>query len=364
MTVQSLLPLGMSRIFRCWFAGLALVGGMSDVGLAADPIDEKRDAAERSRSESEDMPAEATRPSLARRALDWRSVTGFQAWGDVAWLRGYRLQRHAIEGTHRVIDPERAILVQGDRSGCEAFLEEIRVTKRLEPMRGEVVLLLHGIVRTGRSMRRLESGLVEKGHTVCSLDYPGTWVGIPECADYLREVVASMPEVERFHFATHSMGGLVVRSYLSSGVEPRHGRLVMLGTPNKGAELATMLRSFPPFRWTLGPAGQQLAHAPGAFVHTLPVPEVEFGIIAGARGSSLGFNPFLDGDDDGTVSVASSRLEGAADFTTVMSMHALLPGVPESIAAVDRFVRTGAFRETGERQPIPPSRGAQSNTAR
>ncbi len=199
---------------------------------------------------------------------------------------------------------------------------------------------------------------------MCSLDYPGTWVGIPECAQYLREVVASMPEVERFHFATHSMGGLVVRSYLSSSIDPRHGRFVMLGTPNKGAELATMLRSFPPFRWTLGPAGNSWPTLPARLFTHCRCPRLNSASSLARAVSSLGFNPLLDGDDDGTVSVASSRLEGAADFTTVMSMHALLPGAPESISAVDRFVRTGAFRESGERQPIPPSRDTQTNAAK
>lgn len=300
------------------------------------------------------MPPAVTPPSLARRVLDWRGVTGFQPWGDISWLRGYRLQRHAIEGTHRVLSPKREVLAQGEREGCETFFDELRAQQRLQPMRGEVVLLLHGIVRTSWSMVRLERGLTDRGHIVASLDYPGTWVGIPECSAYLREVIASMPEVERFHFATHSMGGLVVRSYLSTSEDPRHGRLVMMGTPNKGAELATMLRSFPPFKWTLGPAGQQLAHAPGAFIHTLPaMPNIEFGILAGGRGTDRGFNPLLKGDDDGTVSVASARLEGASDFTTVNSIHALLPGHNDSIEAVDRYLKTGAFRESGDRQPIP-----------
>jgi pimeloyl-ACP methyl ester carboxylesterase len=341
-------------------SALSLVVCFWVVGLATDACAEEPNAATDSPSrvetpaEPDDMSPAVTPPSLARRALDWRGVTGFQAWGDIAWLQGYRMQRHAIEGTYRVLSPKREVLAQGDRTGCETFFHELREKHSLQPMRGEVVLLLHGIVRTSWSMVRLERGMTERGHTVASLDYPGTWIGIPECAAYLQEVIASMPEVERFHFATHSMGGLVVRSYLSTSDDTRHGRLVMLGTPNKGAELATMLRSFPPFRWTLGPAGQQLAHAPGAFVHTLPaVPNIEFGILVGGSRSGGGFNPLLEGDDDGTVSVASSRLAGATDFTKVKSMHALLPGQQDSIDAVDRFLRTGAFRESGVRQPIP-----------
>ena len=71
------------------------------------------------------------------------------------------------------------------------------------------------------------------------------------------------------------------------------------------------------------------------------------------RFAQAGFNPLVTGDDDGTVSVSSTRLSGAADFLTVYSMHAHLPGAEETCAAVEQFFRTGAFRDSGVREPIP-----------
>ena len=105
-------------------------------------------------------------------------------------------------------------------------------------------------------------------------------------------------------------------------------------------------------------AGTTALHgAPGelvtqGLVKELPVPPVEFAIIAGARGNDSGWNPFIPGDDDGTVTVASTRLVGAADFATLPTLHHGLTSLPESVDQVRRFLATGCLRADGERQPI------------
>jgi pimeloyl-ACP methyl ester carboxylesterase len=282
----------------------------------------------------------------------WQRFSPGHAWGDVFHFRGFRIQEHGLDGTFRLLDPQRKRMALGTLADCHATFSAIREERKLAPMQGEVVILLHGIVRTARSLQSLERHLRESGFEVISADYPSTCCTIPECAAYLRRLIDSLEGVDKVHLAVHSMGGLVVRAYFAEQPDPRVGRVVMLGTPNHGAELATKLRGLAPFKWVFGPAGSQLASGPNEFVNDLPVPSVEFGIVAGARGNPAGFNPFVTGDDDGTVSVSSTRLAGATDFITIYSMHAFLPGAPDTVVAVERFFRTGAFRETGERQPI------------
>jgi hypothetical protein len=61
----------------------------------------------------------------------------------------------------------------------------------------------------------------------------------------------------------------------------------------------------------------------------------------------------IDGDDDGIVSVASTRLAGAADYLYVESLHLALNRNETVHASAVRFLQTGKFRAEGDPQPIP-----------
>jgi pimeloyl-ACP methyl ester carboxylesterase len=146
------------------------------------------------------------------------------------------------------------------------------------------------------------------------------------------------------------MGGLVVRAYLAEHADERIRRMVMIATPNRGAELADLLKRNLVYRGLFGPAGRQLSTE--GLIPTLPTPDFEFAVIAGARGTPTGWNRLIPGDDDGTVTVESTRLAGAADFATVPTIHTFLVGEPDVADMTRRFLREGKLRAEGDRQPI------------
>ena len=158
-------------------------------------------------------------------------------------------------------------------------------------------------------------------------------------------------EAERHAVVVHSMGGLIVRSWFQDHDDLRVRRLVMLGTPNRGAEMADMLRRNAAYRLIMGPAGQQLVTGNNSPIARLPVPPCEFAVIAGGRGSD-GYNPLVPGDNDLIVSVESTRLPGASDFLMVRAMHHFLTSNPEAIDATVRYLQSGHFRKNGVRKPI------------
>lgn len=282
-----------------------------------------------------------------------KTLGGREFWGDVAFCHGWRIQQNVFTEHFRLLDPSDVRRGWGTCAECETKLEAERSTRGLKPMSGKAVILIHGIGRSSKSMLPLVKPLQEDGYTVVPFDYPSTRVSIPESAAYLREVVRSLDGIEQIDFVVHSMGGLVVRSLLSDEKpDPRFRRMVMLGVPNRGAEMASLVEDQPLFRLVYGKAGQQLVRDREGFIAGLPTPKFEFAIIAGARGTEEGFNLLIPGDDDGTVTVASTRLPGATDFMTVSAIHTLLMGNPAAIGATRRFLKQGTLRAEGPREPV------------
>jgi triacylglycerol lipase len=208
----------------------------------------------------------------------------------------------------------------------------------------EVVILLHGIANIPLSMKYLESSLEKAGYRVHNLGYPSTDIPIEEAAARIREKVMAMSGVQRINFVGHSMGNLLIRMVLADDM-PDLGRVVMIAPPNQGSFMAQRLKDLGVFRWIFGQAGQQLPADNRAFFENLPIPDCEFGIIAGGRGTADGFNPLLEGDDDGTVSVEETKLTGSADFTLVNNTHTLILFDPETVEQTIHFLKNGRFRK-------------------
>jgi hypothetical protein len=212
----------------------------------------------------------------------------------------------------------------------------------------EIVVLLHGIANVTLSMKYLEKRLHGEGFSVINLGYPSTNLSINGAAHLVRNQLTDLEPGARIHFVAHSLGNIVLRQMFSEPL-PNLGRMVMIAPPNRGSLTAQQLKDLKIFRWIYGPAGQQLAADNNPFFEGLPKPPCEFGIIAGGKGDGEGFNPLLPGDDDGTVRVEETRLEGAADFILVRNVHTLILFDRKTAEQVVHFLRNGQFTPDADR---------------
>jgi len=285
--------------------------------------------------------------------LMMKTLGGRQFWGDVYFFHDWRIQKSVLTGRYRLLDGADHRHAAGTLEECRQKLDEIRKSRQLPPMTGRGVIAIHGIVRSSKSFSKMRGRLRDAGYQVFGFDYPSTRVEIADSAEYLHSVIESLDGIEEINFVVHSMGGLVVRSYLANHRDPRIRRMVMVGVPNMGADMADRLRENPLYRAIFGPAGQQLVTDAAGFISRLPTPDFEFAIIAGSRGSMDGYNPLIPGDDDGTVGVSSTRLPGATDFVTVTGLHSFLMSNDAVIDHTLRFLKEGKLRETGAPHPIP-----------
>ncbi len=208
-----------------------------------------------------------------------------------------------------------------------------------------VAAFLHGFLRTGASMLWLGRSLRAAGYADTLAPTFGYHLGSLDdhgarAAALLRRFAESHPGAD-LDVVTHSYGGVLARAALSHPDAPPVRRLVMLGPPNQGAQWAQHIRDRVPLHQTGWDPLQQFL--PGVPTHR-PLPPTEFGILAGGRGTARGYNPFLDGDNDGTVTVEEARLAGAADFHVIDVHHSLLPLHPEALRQVQAFLDEGRFR--------------------
>jgi hypothetical protein len=116
------------------------------------------------------------------------------------------------------------------------------------------------------------------------------------------------------------------------------------GTPNGGSEVADLLHDLAIFHVCYGPARQQLTTRLDATLISLPAPDYAAGIIAGNRSlHPLSSLIMLPKPNDGTVSIASTGLDGMADHVIVDAYHAELPRHRTAIGQTIAFLREGRF---------------------
>lgn len=294
------------------------------------------------------------KPAAApERDFTMKTLGGRHYWGDVLFFHSWKIQQNTLTGHYRLLDGDDYRHASGSLSKCRVKLYAMQRKLKLPPMTGPAVVLIHGITRSSKVADTMKKRLQKEGYTVFAFGYPSTHIDIPTSAGYLRRAIASLRGIEKIHIVAHSMGGLIVRSYLSGKHDKRIGRMVMVGTPNNGAWMADKLKDNSLFQFFYGPAGQQLVSDKGGFIDRLPTPKFPFAIVAGARGTADGYNEFEPGDDDGIVSVTSARLPGAADFITVKCTHSFLMGHTPTIDAATCFLKTGRLRKKGKARPIP-----------
>jgi pimeloyl-ACP methyl ester carboxylesterase len=203
------------------------------------------------------------------------------------------------------------------------------------------VVLLHGLWMRGPVMSPLALRLQAAGFAVHLFSYPTRQRPSAANARSLAEFVAALGEPV-VHCVGHSLGGLVLRHYAASDEPARPGRFVTLGTPHRGSFAAgRVARLAPGGEWLLG------ASLDRALLGDAPPWDGrrELGSIAGTLPVGLGrIFPRLPRPNDGVVTVAETRLEGAADHITLPVNHLGLLLAPRVARQVAHFLAHGRFR--------------------
>lgn len=273
-------------------------------------------------------------------------------WTDEAVRHEWRLQRRPGTATCRILDPADGLVRDGTADECHAAFAALETSGRVPAVAGETVILLHGLGEGRASMQPLAEHLRRSlDATVLTFGYASVKADIDAHGRALASVVAALPAAKRISFVGHSLGNLVVRRWMAIAAPDdlaRVHRMVMLGPPNQGSDLARMASRIWGVAQTAEGAARDLVVEWQRVAPGLAVPECQFGIVAGGKGDAAGYSPLLEGDDDAVVRVAETRLTGADGFLLLPVHHAAMM----RDAAVQRATRE--FLATGRFPDVPP----------
>jgi len=218
---------------------------------------------------------------------------------------------------------------------------------QIEVRRDECVVLLHGLFRTAMAMKPMEWYLEEHGYFVVNNSYPSLSHPIEELAEMAvgGGVQACAEEgLERIHFVTHSLGGIILRQFIEHHDLSGLRRVVMLGPPNQGSQIADYLSELVFLDPVKPEAITQLGTGPASIPLRLGPVKFELGVVAGTFRESTWLPGFPETVSDGTVSVAETIVPGMADFLQLPVTHTFMIWNPEVMEQVAYFLEHGAFR--------------------
>lgn len=224
------------------------------------------------------------------------------------------------------------------------FVADLPIFRSAAPD-AEQVVILHGLGRSESAMLILENVLAGAGYEVHNLGYPSKDETPEELVARISSAIdACCADNDRpLHLVGHSLGGLLIRAYLARGKPSNLGRVVLLGTPNRGSELADVEEGIMGSMVTwAGPTAEMLGTGPDAFPASLPPPDYPVGVIAGTR-DAIVTNEWLPLPNDSMVSVESAKLEGMTDFRTFHVTHWGLRNDLQVADAVVYFLEHGMF---------------------
>ena len=213
------------------------------------------------------------------------------------------------------------------------------------PDNKEVVVLLHGLGRNVTSMWLLASRLEDAGYYVHRVGYSSL---DQKPDDILKDISLQINQCcqkhnQSVHFVGHSLGGLMVRAYLQNNKIDRLGKVVLLGTPNKGSEMADYFSNSCLID-LVGPTAKALGTDNNGFAQSLKLPYYPVGIIAGEMNCNLN-NPVIPGKDDGLVSIEATKVDGVTDFIIIKTGHSMMRYNSEVAEQTIEFIKYGQFKE-------------------
>lgn len=198
------------------------------------------------------------------------------------------------------------------------------------------VLLVHGIWNAKLWLAPFAMRLRREGLVPELFGYASVWRDPERAGDRL---IARLRRSRVELLVGHSLGGLIILEALRRAPDLPVRRVVCLGSPLCGSRVAAAIGDRAPLSLVLGRSRGLLETGCAPW----PGPSA-VGVVAGNRPRGVGgWFARMDGESDGTVTVAETRLPGLADHCIVPASHSGLVLSADAARQAARFLRDGRF---------------------
>lgn len=210
----------------------------------------------------------------------------------------------------------------------------------------EHVVLLHGMARSARTMAPLDLYLNAQGYKTINIDYASRKKTLDALTHDVHAAMtaANIPATATVHFVGYSMGGLLADRYIRTYKPQNLGRVVMIGTPNQGSEVADALSPYKTYQNYFGPAAQSLRTP----ADTKPASTTPYthGVIAGSMSVDPVSSWIIPGRDDGKVAIARTKTADMRDHITLPTTHIFMMNNPLVWQQTGHFIKHAQFDHT------------------
>lgn len=215
--------------------------------------------------------------------------------------------------------------------------------KETQDVKKEHVVLVHGLYMHGTGTKVLASWLRKAGFSTSEFSYRTVKADLKTNAEKLHEHMLAQ-DADVVNAVGHSLGGVLLQQVYDTYNINKPGRVVALGSPFLGSQVARYLHTNPMASAMLGKSMAELLQTSDSREWTT---DHDLGIIAGTVSVGLGsvFPKMLESPNDGTVAVSETKLPGYKEHITVPVSHTALIFSSKTSDKVISFLKTGHFED-------------------
>ncbi len=148
--------------------------------------------------------------------FDFFTLGGAVFWEDVFFYQRWRIQRHCLTNTYRLLDSWDIRRASGSFEICQAaFIRYINSYEILK-QQGKMIILLHGFADSKNIFKKLWRKFILTDSTVAALNYPSLFRNSDESAQQLLFFLNHIDNITEVSFVTKGMGNLVLQKALNA----------------------------------------------------------------------------------------------------------------------------------------------------